>query len=180
MSKYNNLKKQILNDKNYSLNIDNDGIINVNIKNNEQIISPYCENNNLLINSDFAEFLNNSVKDIPLSQNLTLQISSNNGNIYTINTAVKNYYYKEFADTEYLLKINLKFSILTFIIGLFALALSLTQLIIGHPLWAGTIDIFAWVFIWEAIDLFFFRRHQLKHQQYRNINFINATIILKN
>ena len=83
-------------------------------------------------------------------------------------------------DTERKLKRNLSFSIITLLIGLIALSINIILSSLNTPVIIGNaIDIFGWVFVWEAVDVFFFRRAELKFKQYREINFINAKIISK-
>ena len=89
------------------------------------------------------------------------------------------YYYNEFIDTERKLRFNLISSMLLLVVGLIAFAISIAQYVAELPVLAGAIDIFAWVFMWEAFDLFFFRRKELKFQQRRYVNFITAKINLK-
>jgi len=181
MSKYSKLKKEIISNYNYSKNNSNNSTININIDSTGDIISHYSEDNKVVINNEFANFLENSVKDVSVKQSLTLKISASNCDLNKISTSIKNYYFNEFIDYQRKLKNNIIFSLTTFLIGLLALASSIllatfdTPLIIG-----GAIDIFAWVFMWESVDLFFFKRNELKYQQYRYINFINAKIILNN
>lgn len=179
MSKYSNLKQNILANGNCPKIISDNGTINININDTTELLSPYAEDNRAVISNDFAEFLNNSVKDVSPKQDITINITSKQGTIDNIQTAIKSYYYNEFIDIERKLKFNLLASIITFIIGLIAIAISIIQYVVNLPVLAGAIDVFAWVFMWEAFDLFFFRRTELKHQQLRYANFINATINLK-
>jgi len=181
MSKYSKLKKEILSNCNYPKSDSSNSTINISINNTNDIISDYAENNKVVINSEFANFLENSVKDVSVKQSLTLKISASNCNLNKISTAIKNYYFNEFIDYQRKLKSNMIFSLATFLIGLLALASSILLSTLNTPIIiGGAIDIFAWVFMWESVDLFFFKRFELKYQQYRYINFINSQIILDN
>ncbi len=179
MSRYSQLKQKLLSTNNMANSNNNMAKISININNTNEIISPYAEDNKEVINSEFASFLDNSVKDVSPKQDLTLEISANNCDLNKISTAIKNYYFNEFIDSQRKLKRNLVFSICTLIIGLMALALTIVFNSLNTPLIVGAIDIFAWVFMWEAFDLFFFRRAELKYHQYRQMNFINAIITKK-
>ena len=179
MSKYSQLKKE-LQLKNKQVSASNTTHININIANSDEIISPYAEDNKVVINSEFANFLENSVKDISPKQDISIYVTSPNHDIETISAAIKNYYNNEFMDTERKLKHNLSFSIITLLIGLIALSINIILSSLNTPVIIGNaIDIFGWVFVWEAVDVFFFRRAELKFKQYREINFINAKIISK-
>ena len=149
----------------------------INISNNGEIISPYSENNKEVINNEFAGFLDNSVKDIPIKQKLSIKITTQNCDINKISYAIKNYYHNESVDTSRKLRHNLISSILTLLIGLIALTTTIIFNTLNIPIILGnTVDIFAWVFVWESVDLFFFRRTELKYAKRRQINFINAII----
>ncbi|MBQ8430449.1 MAG: hypothetical protein IJX26_00675 [Clostridia bacterium] len=180
MSNYKKLKHEILlKNECHALNqIDN--TIHIKMNSIDEILSPFSEDNRAVINSEFAEFLDNSVKDVPIKNDITLEIESKDKDEEKISTAIKNYYYNEFMESERQLKRNLLFSITTLIMGVISILLtSLSQHLNLNYILTNTLDILAWVFVWEAFDLFFFRRIELKHQQYRQMNFINANIIFK-
>lgn len=180
MSRFSVLKKDILQNNACPKMESDDKAVHISINDASEIISPYAEDNKAVINTEFALFLENSVKDVPVKQDLILQISGKNLALEPISSAIKNYYYNEFVDTQRKLKHNLRFSIITLIIGLLALSCTIIINAFDIPfLIGGAIDIFAWVFVWESLDLFFFRRAELKYQQYRYMNFINAKIDIK-
>ena len=180
MANYKKLKKELLSNQNKINQNTNNAVVHININDTSDIISPYAEDNKAVINSEFASFLENAVKDEPLKSDLTLKITAKDCNLNTVSGAIKNYYYKEFIDTQHKLKHNITASIITLIIGLIALTATIILNNLSIPIIiGGTIDIFAWVFVWESVDLFFFRRSELKRIEYRQINFINATIIYK-
>lgn len=180
MARYSELKQQIMNKHNHQ-SADKDNTIHLNINTTSETLSPYAEDGKVVINSEFANFLENSVKDVSVKNDLTFEISSKSTDLKILSKAIKNYYYNEFIDSQRKLKRNLLFCIITFIVGIFALASTmLYQFLDFSILLTGALDIFAWVFIWESFDKFFFERPELKYHQYRQMNFINAKIILSN
>lgn len=154
--------------------------VQISLNDSKNVISPFAENNQKVISGDFAEFLENAVKDVPIKEDLTLEISTKKYDHETISTAIKNYYHNEFVESERQLKNNLIFALVTLFIGLCALTISLVltykEILVVLQ---GTISIFSWVFMWESFDLLCFRRPELRHQQHRYINFINAKIVIK-
>ena len=154
--------------------------VQISLNDSKNVISPFAENNQKVISGDFAEFLENAVKDVPIKEDLTLEITTKKYDHETISTAIKNYYYNEFVESERRLKNNLWFALITLFIGLCTLTISLVltfkEILVVVQ---GAISIFSWVFVWEAFDLLCFRRPELRHQQHRQINFINAKIIIK-
>ena len=180
MSKFNQLKSKLLSSNKCPKIKNEDTTIHISIDSTLQTLSPYTEDNKPIINSTFAEFLNNSVKDVSVKKDLTLEISSKNCDVEILGNAIKNYYYNEFVEYQRKLHFNMFASIITLIIGVLFLGLSILQYIANWQLLVGVIDILAWVFVWEGVDLFFFRRAELRYEQYRYMNFINAKIVLKN
>ena len=180
MSKFWNFKKELLSNKNCPKISNEDATLHIEINDSSEVLSNFTEDSKPIINSEFANFLHNSVKDISVKDNITIEIvSKNKEKSDNITSAIKNYYYNEFIESERKLKINLIFSLITFLVGTFALALTMVNSFTIPKVVNGVIDIFAWVFLWEAVDLFFFRRHELRYEQYRQMNFINAKIIIK-
>ena len=180
MAKYTKLKQEILSKKDCPHIMQDDGVVHLNINTSAEILSPYRENNQPLISGEFAQFLENSVKDISVKQDLVLEINCSNACKDLIAPGIKNYYYNQFVESERNLKRNLLFSLTSLLAGI--IVLLLTNIFQYYDLsfvLTNTLDILAWVFVWEAFDLFFFRRTEYKYIQYRQMNFINAKIILK-
>lgn len=179
MSKYSKLKKELLNSNHCPKVVEDNATISININDSSEIISPYAENNKPVISGEFASFLENSVKDIPANKSLKIEIISNNCDLQATSTAITNYYYNEFADSQRKLKHNFIASVLLFIVGIIALSATIILTALDTPLIiSGTIDILAWVLLWEAFDLFFLRRVELRHSERRQMNFITAKISL--
>ena len=63
------------------------------------------------------------------------------------------------------------------LIGLAALAVTLTVSYFGRmPILSEALDIFSWVFLWEAVDLFFLERTVLRAKRNRCLHFLEADI----
>lgn len=176
MSKYSKAKKEL---KKIANKVGTNPV-KISISDETSLFSPFAENNQTVISGEFANFLDNAVKDVPINEDLNLEITTNKYTEKSISKAIKNYYYSEFIETERKLKNNLLLTLITLFVGIGALAAALILTYNGTlVLLQGAIDIFAWVFLWETVDLFFFRRPELKFQQHRQINLINAKIIIK-
>ena len=68
------LKRKIKNCKEYENPASN--VVKISVKDAGEIISPFAENQQAIISSDFAHFLENSVKDVSVKQDLTIEISA--------------------------------------------------------------------------------------------------------
>lgn len=176
MTKYAKAKRNLKKNKPRT----NSNPVHISLNDSKNVISPFTENNQKVISGDFATFLDNAVKDVPIKEDLTLEITTKKYDHDTISTAIKNYYHNEFVESERKLKNNLVFALITLFIGLCTLTVSLvltfTEILVVLQ---SAISIFSWVFVWEAFDLLCFRRTELKYLQHRQINFINAKIIIK-
>ena len=79
------------------------------------------------------------------------------------------------SDTE--LKRNLIVSVVFTVIGVIALA---AMLLLDHffasAIWTEVVDIFAWVFVWEAVDQFFIERRRLLRDRRKYQAFTQARI----
>ena len=94
--------------------------------------------------------------------------------------AIKNYYELKLKEEErefYKKTVN---AIVFTIIGILALTVMflLSAKNIGE-VWKECIDIFAWVFLWEAVDQFFIERSGLLLKRKRFENFVNMSIKFK-
>lgn len=177
MRRYMKLRKRNLKRySNHSLMIEGSRIY-IDIDDTSDIISPYSENEEPVITSDFADFLENAVKDVPVTAPLKIRISSKEETPNLLSKGIRNYYKKEFIESERQLRQNLKISIVTLVVGIITLILNVVVSLIGsNSVITETIDVFAWVFLWEAVDLFCLRRREIKYTQYREINFMEAII----
>ena len=74
------------------------------------------------------------------------------------------------------MKRNTFISILLAIVGILILSLSfLTDSI----MWAEIIDIIAWVFLWEAVDINMFKNKSLRIKQIRYLSFVEMKVDYK-
>lgn len=157
-------------------------IIRLNISDDSNFLSPFSVKGNLLISSETAEFLNLNIKHNLKDSGVKLILYGNTideteKEVYK--AAIKNYYQVEYTETMRELQRNLLCSIIMFLFSacIFALAVILEATTQANAVILNMIDVFAWVFTWEAVDLIFFQRPKLHKEQNRNIAAINADIV---
>ena len=169
--KYKTLKQELIdNDEN------NRRIIHLNVTDDGNFLSPLSVKGNPLISGETAEFLNLNIKHNLKDSGVKLIISSNaidetEKEIYK--TAIKNYYRYEYKTTWKELRRNL------FSACIFALAIILENTTNASAVILNMIDVFAWVFTWEAVDIFFLQRPKLHKEQQRNTAAIDAEIVFE-
>ncbi len=155
-------------------------VIDIQVKDDSNFLSPYSQKGSPIISEDVALFLENSTHSVPAKKALALQIHSDcidaqEQIIYK--KAIKTYYSNELASTSRELKKSYIIAAILAIIGI--LVLTAAQIIgyyLGSVIWAEVIDIAAWVFLWEAVDIFVFRTRSLKNDKKRYSAFVNIKI----
>lgn len=175
----NNLKEIIAdNDERYEKNR---RIIRLNVTDDSNFLSPFSVEGNPLISSETADFLNLNIKHNLRDSGVKLIITSNEidereKELYK--TAIKNFYRVEYKATWKELRRNAFCAIIMLLVSacIFALAIILDRATNASAVILNMIDVFAWVFTWEAVDIFFLQRPKLQKEQKRNLAAIEAEI----
>lgn len=180
--KYKTLKQELIDNDERDKN--NRRIIHLNVTDDGNFLSPLSVKGNPLISGETAEFLNLNIKHNLKDSGVKLIISSNaidetEKEIYK--TAIKNYYRVEYKTIWKELRRNLFCSIIMLLFSacIFALAIILENTTNASAVILNMIDVFAWVFTWEAVDIFFLQRPKLHKEQQRNTAAIDAEIVFE-
>lgn len=170
------LKDEILN----KLDEHNRYVIDLTINDDASFLSPFSGENKV-ISSEVASYLDNAIKFVPAKLDISLHIKALNINeeekiIYM--QAIKNYYRNIMTQLNNELIFNLIVSLSMFFIGVIVIAIMIILSSRGlNEIWDVVLEIIGWVFIWEAVDKFFFERRKLKLEILKAKQFINAKII---
>lgn len=154
--------------------------INMTVLNDDDFLSPYSETSTPMISSEVADFLENSANVFHPKDKLQLNVYTNcvdevEQQLYP--NAIKNYYTAQLKSLELELKRNLAVVILFTIIGICGLTFLILYSHFGkNEVWAECIDIFAWVFLWEAVDQMFIQRSILLRKRKRLHEFCQMTV----
>ena len=157
-------------------------IIEVKVTDPEYLLSPYKEEQEI-ISSETATFIDNLVKSAPKDKDLHLKLSCKS---YTpdksdmYKRAIENYYVNEFSDKDRQLEHNLFMAIIMLILGVVGFSLLYFLDVWGAP-WiiCDLVDVAAWVFVWETVDLLMIRRVYIKLQQKKDLKIIFAKMTFK-
>ncbi len=144
-----------------------------------QFLSPFCGKKKI-ISSEVASYLENILNYYHPKFNLTLNIltkelTSKEEEQYK--SAIINYYENNIIRIKRDLLRNLIISLIMLLIGAFFITIML--IINNHPIWSTILEIIGWVFVWEAVDIFFFKRHELNRELRKSIQIKNAKIIFQ-
>lgn len=156
-------------------------VINMTVLDDNEFLSPYGEEKDIVISRETAAFLEHSTRAIHHNRDLTLVISSNvidEKEKVLYKKGIHNYFENSFLALQKDLKRNLLTSTIFALIGvLYFAVLIVISLFVDYDLILEMLSIAGWVFLWEAVELFFIDRTEMKNRQYRAYAFLNAKII---
>lgn len=155
-------------------------IINMTVKNDDGFLSPYGSDSGENLSYEVAEFLDNSVKSLSLRNGVLLKIKSNaidEDEKQRYQKAIKNHYGAKVLESERQMKRNSVASLIMLLLAVAVLTVCVVLEIRGvNSIALELIDIVAWVFMWEAVDLFFLERGVLKTEQLRACRLYDARV----
>jgi hypothetical protein len=155
-------------------------IVRINITDADNLLSVYNDDGMQIISEDTAEFINNITKPIPHKQDIHLRISCveyTKDKEQQYRDAITNYYVNEFAHRDVKLRRNMINSIWLLCVGvvLFTLLYGLAKWEVPDIIYL-LCEVVCWVFVWEAVDTLWLRRHEIKLVQYKELQIIFAKI----
>ena len=178
-----NPKKELcpnITEKQYPRDSEGRIIVNMNVKDDTDFLSVFSTSETPVISNEVADFLETSTHSIRPNEPLSLHIKSDcidetEQKVYS--TAIKQYYTERYRANERELIIQNRIALLLAILGVFVLAFAVfLDYKIGSLIWAEVIDIAAWVFLWEAVDIKFFKTRESKLKRQRYAAFIDMKI----
>ena len=142
-------------------------VIDMEVDSDEGFTSPYSAAGKPVISSEVADFLENAVDAFHPRESLTLNVYGDcidDGEKARYGAAIRNYFGN---------KLGLVFTVIG-ILGL--VAMFVLDRLGTNGVWVECVDIFAWVFLWEAVDQFFIERRLLLLKRKRNLAFTQMEI----
>ncbi len=160
---------------------DNRVIVNINVRDDDEFLSNYGFEENAVISQETANFLEHAIKPINYKENLTLAIHSDvitEDEKHLYEKGIRNYYKNSLLQEKKHLDLNLKSTLFLLLAGIVYFALlTLVSFFLKNDLWIEVLSIVGWVFIWEAVEVFFLERPKLRRMKYRYYALMNAKII---
>lgn len=155
--------------------------INISVSDDSQFLSAFSEIGKPVISADVADFLENSTSAFSPAQSLRLTVYGkciDEEEKPKYSQAIRNYFSLKLSDTRREVRRKSIQSIIFCIVGILALvAMFCLSSLSVNGVWTECVDIFAWVFLWEAVDLFFIERSSLILREKRLRNFVEMEII---
>ena len=155
-------------------------VINMTVTNDDSFLSPYSPTETPVISAEVAEFLQTCAKPYKADSTLQLQIHSNSIDekekiVYS--HAIRNYFNLQLEVTSEELRLTSLLSLIFACVGILGLvAIIVLDSFKVQSIWLECVDIFSWVFLWEAVDQMFIRRRQLQIKRKRMHAFVNISI----
>ncbi len=141
-------------------NRDDEGriIVDFCVHSDDDFLSPYSLRENAELSVDVAEFIERSLDTAPVKERVRLRVHSNvisEEEKVAYERAIHGYYEDRFASVCKEKRRLLVIAAIMALIGIFALSVMIGMEITGRrtAVVSEVIDIFAWVFLWEAVDL---------------------------
>ena len=159
---------------------DNTAVFNITVVNDDNFLSPYCINGKRQLDESDTSLLNNTTKIAKPTNKIKLIISSktiddNEKQEYT--EAIHQHYYNMYCDKVRDLKQNTYACLIMFFIAVITLSIVTAFKILEYStLVIEIIDIFAWVFMWGAVELGIIQRIQKVSQLHRYKNLSECQI----
>lgn len=132
-------------------------IIQMNVKNDGNFLSEFSENATPVISSEVAEFIENESNAVLPNEEFTLQIYNDcidEAEQVLYSAAIKECYMQKYIANEQEVKRNRWAVLFLGIAGILVLAAELLfGYHTGNVIWTSVLEIFAWVLLWEAVDI---------------------------
>ncbi len=152
-------------------------VLKMNVRDDSSFLSDFSSNERAVISSEVAEFIERGARQFPPKERLCLQICSDcidekEKEIYSL--AMREYFLQCYRENRLTMRRNLILSGILTLVGVLGLVI---MFLLAHfwrnPVLSEVLDIFAWVFLWEAVDQFFLERSALRIKRNRYISLIH-------
>lgn len=155
-------------------------IIHMLVQDDDNFLSEYSEGDTPVISGEVAEFIEHGAAAAKPDERLTLRIKSNciderEQSLYR--RAIEEYYKQKYTANEREYRRNRIIVAVLTLAGVLALAFRIIfDYFVGSSIWSEVIDIFAWVLLWEAVDIGVFGNRTRKLDRLRYLSFIDMKI----
>lgn len=161
---------------------DGDGnfVIDMIVRDDTNFLSPFSESHVPVVNGDVASFVENRTKSVGAKEKLKLKIHSTcidktEQEIYK--TAIKEYFSESYAEVDAKIRRNNIISIFLLLLGILTLsAMFVLEKYSISGIWAEVVDIVAWVFLWEATDIFVLQNMELRLKRKKLLSIIAMSV----
>ena len=176
-------KKEIdrkLSERSCERDADGNAIVNMTVKDDSDFLSVFSSGQTPVISTEVADFIENNTHTIRSNEELTLRIYGNcidEQEKVTYGSAIKEYYAEKYLANEKELKRNSFIVLILMWAGILVLAAAIfLEYRRDSIIWSEVIDIMAWVFLWEAVDIAVFENRSLRLKRLRYMSYMSMKI----
>lgn len=167
-------------DKKYERDGEGRVVVNMTVRDDSGFLSVYSQSDIPVIDGTVADFIENRTSAILPREPLTLRIFSDSvdeNEIPVYQRAICSYYKEKYYSSEREYRRNVVAAVMLALAGILALSLMIfLEKRIESAIWFEVIDIVAWVFLWEAVDLYFLENRMLKYRRLRYLAFVDMKV----
>ena len=155
-------------------------VVKMTIQDDKHVLSEFSQTETPVIDSEVAEFIENSTLSIPVKEPLNLRITSdcitdNEKEAYS--KGIKEYYKQKYFSIQAAIKQNYLIATILTIVSLILLTVSIfLRDNLTFDIWAEAINIVAWFFLWEAVGMFSFKTQELRFKRNKYLTYISMKI----
>jgi len=165
----------------YEKDADGRAIVNISVRNDDYFLSPYSVDSHAVLSSEVSNFIEDSLKIIPANESIRLRIHSNTiseSEKIEYTNAIHSHYAESYKSTSFEKKRYKRIALVMAIVAILVLTVMIGLDVLGlkNAVALEIIDIVAWVFMWEAVDIFFMRCTSLSIKEKRYLRLCDSEI----
>ena len=156
--------------------------IHMHVSDDSHFLSEFSDGATPVISDEVAEFIEASTQAIKPQAGLTLKVTSDcidDTEKVLYCRAIKKYYTDKYISSGRELAKNRTIALLLALAGILVLLFALFLEYHVSLIWLEVIDIVAWVFLWEATDIYFLASRKLKHDRKKYIAYVAMDVVFE-
>ena len=156
-------------------------LVDLRVINDESFLSPYSTEGHNIISEELSDFIEHSLAPVPSDKPIRFRIFSDvitDEEQKEYRKAIHSHYADKYRYTCIQKKNLHKLALIMALVAVAALGFMIGIDIVGKrtEIFTEIVDIFAWVFMWEAVDIFFLECTMLSFKQKRYLRLYESEI----
>ena len=151
-------------------------VIHMTVQDDGDFLSVYSRHGTPVISTEVADFIENSTHSLPPRTPVTLRIHSDcidADEKKTYSAAIGEYYSEKYEAEKNEFRFHFWAVLALTLAGIIALVFAFW---VDHHIWSEVIDIAAWVFLWEAVDISFFKNRESRRRRRRYQSYLSMKV----
>jgi len=156
------------------------GVIRMTVRDESEFLSPYALSGMPDLNSEVADFLEGAAMNLRPEEEIVVEVSGSvsDEKKSEYRAAIRNHYRAGVREADRKLSENARMSFVFALIAAVVLSVYVAlEIKFDNFVVLQLVDITAWVFMWEAVDLIFLERKILKSELIRSASLYSSEIV---